>query len=259
LMTCDNVPSIMAPALTEPRGSLDNVYFFIGFIVVAAYFVLPIPLAVILESFKVNRANQVIAEEIVEKKALLAAFHCLDSEKKGTLTRGEFEELLHYKFNDSTLMLTMVELFDLIDSDKSGELDQLEFFRLSSAMAFAQKSAAVDVDMISEGLDQHIARVQRGGSTILRNGSICGGREGQRLVLSIMGKASSKWVGKMGTGAAAGAGSAVGNGEAGLHALRHAAHARCCAGYAGVCLQTVGSTSQSLCFCAALKHLSCLS
>ena len=130
LMTGDNVPDILHPALSEPLGSLDNIYFFILFSVAAAFFVLPIPLAVILESFKVNRAKQVFQQEVTEKKALLAAFHCLDSEKKGTLTRGEFEELVHYLYTDTSSINIMIELFDLIDEDKSGELDQLGKFKI---------------------------------------------------------------------------------------------------------------------------------
>ena len=43
LMTGDNIPGVLTPALSPPSGSLDNVYFFILFSVAATFFVLPIP------------------------------------------------------------------------------------------------------------------------------------------------------------------------------------------------------------------------
>jgi hypothetical protein len=161
LMTGDNVPDILTPALTEPLGSLDNVYFFILFCLAASFFVLPIPLAVILESFKVNRAQQVIVSEVTEKKALLAAFHCLDAEKKGTLTRGEFSELIHFIYTDTSAIKIMMELFDLIDEDGSGELDQLEFFTLSDSITYTLRYASVHVEEIQRSLEQALRRLQR--------------------------------------------------------------------------------------------------
>ena len=123
-------------------------------------------MAVILESFKINRAKQVFRQEVTEKKALLAAFHCLDAQKKGTLTRGEFEELVHFLYTDTSSINIMIELFDLIDEDGSSELDQLEFFRLSDAITYVDRHATLHLKDISDTLEQNIGRLQRG-----KNGS----------------------------------------------------------------------------------------
>ena len=118
------------PALSEPIIAVNsaNMFFFIVFITIIVMMIFPIPLAFILDSYKKNRRDQILEKRVVQKKALISAFICLDCNGDGVLDLSEWEELLRALSTDATQVRQCFSLFEILDTDNSGTLDIIEWF-----------------------------------------------------------------------------------------------------------------------------------
>ena len=121
------------PMIAEPFIAVDpyNALFFITFLLISVLIVFAIPLAFILEWFKKNRTEQILQRRVVQKQALISAFICLDINGDGTLDLPEWEELLRSLSEDETQVKQCQALFDMLDTDRSGNLDIIEWFHLA--------------------------------------------------------------------------------------------------------------------------------
>lgn len=74
LLSMDTYPSIMKNIVID---SPYNLIFFIPFVAINLFFLLFIPVAVIFENYKNQRAIIMIKEELLIKKALTYSFICI--------------------------------------------------------------------------------------------------------------------------------------------------------------------------------------
>lgn len=91
LLTTENWPDVGRPAFDVAPISL---IYFILFLMLAMLLILSVPISVTVDAYKRFRKKQVIKDRMTERRALLAAFHCLDTQRVGYLTSHQIDELL---------------------------------------------------------------------------------------------------------------------------------------------------------------------
>ena len=130
LLSADNFMDLLEPAYKiSPWYSL----YFITFIILGSYLVLPLVLAVVVEAYKDNHKTVVQKDRIKERRAVSEAFFLLAGSEGGKITEDIWKKFM--KLRDPKISENQVRyLFNAIDTDASGELDILEFFELCDVL-----------------------------------------------------------------------------------------------------------------------------
>ena len=126
LLTTENFPDVMYPSFRLNEGF---VIFFVVFIFFGVFMLLSVAVAVIFDSFKVQRKKQALEDRIMERQALLAAFQCLPKTANNSVSFETWCDLirsLKVEREEHEIQL----LFSVIDQDGNGTVDVLEFFEL---------------------------------------------------------------------------------------------------------------------------------
>lgn len=80
LSSLSNYPSALIPYMKHNKINAMYFYPFLLFTVLA---ILPLPVAIIFEAFKINRGKILLNDRLQEKEGLFMAFLCIDFERKG--------------------------------------------------------------------------------------------------------------------------------------------------------------------------------
>ena len=158
LVTGDNFPGILGPAYAAHPAYM---IFFVGFIFICIFVISAIPMAIVLETYKRNRRAQVIEMRINRKKALIAAFCCLDDRRLGEIDAGRWEELLRVLVVTNTQLRDASLLFAILDKDGTKTVDLLEWFGLIEALMFTIKRREPPLPLLAAHLEDERFRIEK--------------------------------------------------------------------------------------------------
>jgi hypothetical protein len=96
LTTLSNYPAIVIPYYNESPVYL---IYFIPFVVFTVLILLPIPVAVIFEAYRINRSKILLQDRLEQKESLFLAFVILDNDKRGYIDLTQWNSLISEVFN----------------------------------------------------------------------------------------------------------------------------------------------------------------
>lgn len=131
MASSENYPELMYPAYARtPFYAL----FFIPILIIVFFILASIIVAMQYETFKQERKRRSYFERAVERRALIAAFHCLDADASGDVSFDEWRTMLSHLGMHNSTEREMQLLFTIVDTDGSNSVDLGEFFELVDAL-----------------------------------------------------------------------------------------------------------------------------
>ncbi|EAR99094.2 cation channel family transporter (macronuclear) [Tetrahymena thermophila SB210] len=125
LITLDTYPTIIENIIK------DNPYyllFFVPFVAMNLFFFLCVPVAVIFESYKQQRALIYLKEDKITKDALTYCFYCLiHYNKEDFLSKDQFFNLFNAYYKNKAIRQKIDELYQILNIDQQDKMTLYEF------------------------------------------------------------------------------------------------------------------------------------
>jgi hypothetical protein len=131
LSSTENYPDIMQQALElSPFSAL----YFVSFLVVGVFFVMPLTMGVVIASYEEQSKDQVLQDLKKSRAALGKAFDILGARKQG-MSLDTFVMLVNaLDESDTTDQIVLRWMFELLDRNKDGKIDMMEFYNLPEVL-----------------------------------------------------------------------------------------------------------------------------
>lgn len=126
LLTTENYPEVVFPAYFQ---STFNLAYFLSFIIIGVFFFLNLLLAVMAESYTETVTKLGYEEDEKNRTILHMAYKCLDVFHQGSISRVTFTEVIR-KLRPNMKEYKIQVLFNIMDEDQNGLIDEAEFFTL---------------------------------------------------------------------------------------------------------------------------------
>jgi hypothetical protein len=124
LSTLSNYPSCLLPYVKDKQ---ITILYFYPFVVFTVLIILPLPVAIIFEAFKINRGKILLKDRLHEKEGLFMAFMCIDYERKGYINLDQWIEFLDSCYTGSQDNKKAKRVFETLDTREIGYMVSLKF------------------------------------------------------------------------------------------------------------------------------------
>lgn len=96
LSSLSNFPGLLLPYYND---SFFYLLYFLPFLIFTVLILLPIPVAIIFEAFRTNRAKILLKDRLKEKESLFLSFIILDYKKRGYIDSAQWVSLIAEVYN----------------------------------------------------------------------------------------------------------------------------------------------------------------
>ncbi|CAI2382878.1 unnamed protein product [Moneuplotes crassus] len=126
LATLSNYPSVLIPYVKDSNMSL---IFFYPFLVLTVLIILPLPVAIVFEAFKINRGKVLLKDRLHEKEGLLMCFMCIDVQRKGYISLEQWEAFFNVVYGGRQDHKKVRRVFESLDTRDIGYMNLEKFFQ----------------------------------------------------------------------------------------------------------------------------------
>jgi Ca2+-binding EF-hand superfamily protein len=110
------------------EDAMTRIYFF-PFLIFTVLIILPLPVAIIFEAFKVNRSKILLNDRLKEKEALFLAFLCIDYQRKGYINLDQWTKFNSFLYNGQQDTTKVHRVFESLDTRNIGYMNSELFFQ----------------------------------------------------------------------------------------------------------------------------------
>lgn len=147
-------------ARRKPPYEVNPLYafFFVSFLFLGVHLLLPLVLAIVVDSYKTQQKDVVSKDRVKERKGLLEAFVLLDWEKKGAIEFPTFERVM--ALHSPKMQPKRVRaLWKALDQSQSNTVDLLEFLELCDILLLKFTKAEISKETVkNETLMTYVTR-----------------------------------------------------------------------------------------------------
>lgn len=102
------------------RHNKINVMYFYPFQIFTVLVVLPLPVAIMFEAFKINRSKILLKDRLHEKEGLFMAFLCIDFERRGYINLEQWASFVNKVYNGNQDNTKVKRVFESLDTRDIG-------------------------------------------------------------------------------------------------------------------------------------------
>ena len=93
------------------------------------FIILPIPVAVVFEAFRVNSAKILLKDRLTQKEALFLSFIILDHQKRGYIDHNQWSTFIAAVYDNKHDEKKVKKVFESLDKNNSGYMNPEMFFQ----------------------------------------------------------------------------------------------------------------------------------
>lgn len=109
-------------------------FVFIPYVVIGMLFFMPIPIAVLFDSFRKERADIIVTDLLKQKQSLMFCFICLDVDKDNLVDLATFKAMMDYAFNHRLSEENILEVYKSVCPDLTKKINAEKFTSIAYTM-----------------------------------------------------------------------------------------------------------------------------
>lgn len=126
MATLSNYPNLLLPYYND--SPLYLLYFY-PFLILTVLILLPIPVAVVFEAFRINRSKILLKDRLKQKEALFLSFIILDHNKSGYIDITQWKALISEIYGGRQDINKVRKVFENLDKNNTGYINPEQFFQ----------------------------------------------------------------------------------------------------------------------------------
>ena len=137
LVSGEGWPHMAFPAMKNSHWYL---LYFIPFLVLGRFLLVPIPIGYLIKTYKAKTAEKLIADSIIEKEGLFLTFLCLDTNNNKAIDEKQFKLFFIKCFDNCLYVDRLNELYKLLSKDSHGRIHLTEWHNILNLLRIKQFS-----------------------------------------------------------------------------------------------------------------------
>ena len=121
-----NYPGALIPYYNNSPWSL---LYFYPFLIFTVLILMPIPIAVVFDSFRVNRSRILLKDRLKQKESLFLSFIILDHHKRGYIDINQWTSLIAHVYGHRHDSKKVKKVFENLDKRNTGYMNPEQFFQ----------------------------------------------------------------------------------------------------------------------------------